>query len=158
MSVTVHLNDEEQAECVTAATKRFRYHTKKDTQHFYGKQTRSIEEEVDSIGAEIATANVLGITWKDNENALVDREQGDLGDKIDVRFTKHINGRLLLHKRDFDDHLYFLTVGEFPRYEIIGYITGKRGKSIGEWKELQRGRPCYVIDQHQLKSFNERLS
>jgi hypothetical protein len=116
----------------------------------YGRRAadHSVALEVEAIAAEIAVGHLIGHVWVDTDRP--DRDTGDVGAGVQVRQTRHLGGRLLLHGDDADDHAFFLVVGIFPSFVVAGWITGAAGKCVGVVRELQPGRPCICVEQAQL--------
>jgi hypothetical protein len=84
--------------------------------------------------------------WSDDPRPDYD---GDIGEGIQVRHTHRANGRLILHPEDRDDHVFYLARGTAPAFEIVGFISGERGKSQEFWADPGTGRPAYFIpDEH----------
>ena len=79
------------------------------------------------------------------------------GKTIDVKATKHENGRLLatLKKKPEDADYYVLMVGECPTYRIAGYATA--GDLLKEENIIDLGYgPGYGLTQNQLKQYKPK--
>lgn len=111
-----------------------------------------LEDELDSMGGEAAAAQTLGVPWKPS---LVPDRDGDIGPGWQVRHTRYVAGRLRVHPPDGDDHRFILVTGEFPFYVVVGWQYGEVVKRLGAWKELQRGRPAFWLEQHLLRDMGE---
>lgn len=148
----VELTAEEQQLAREAGHRR--YISRLDSPHRWNRPAGDHTEakEVESTGAEIAVARVLGVPWV--EKGRPDPE-GDIGEGVQVRHTIYAKGRLLLHadgdRPDNPEHIFYLVTGPFPTYEVVGFISGRRGMTIGVRRELQPGRPCIAVEQHQLE-------
>ena len=79
--------------------------------------------------AEALVADWLGLPWND---ALVDnlsQKPPDVGDDIEVRWTKYVgNGHLLAHETDNSKWYLVLVWGELPDMEVKGWTVGSSAK------------------------------
>lgn len=146
----VILTTAEQAIAQEAGRRRYHTHRVYKSAHRWNRKANdhSIDKEVEAIGAEMACARALGLTWVDHNKP---DPEGDLGPGIQVRHTRYRTGKLLLHKSDSDDHVFYLVTGNYPNFTIAGWITGERGKRMAINQELQPGRPCMCVDQRFLE-------
>jgi hypothetical protein len=73
------------------------------------------------------------------------------GYKIDVKTTKHSNGRLLavIEKKPDDADIYFLFVGELPLYTCRGWAWAHDLLKEENITDLGHG-PTYALDQDHL--------
>lgn len=145
------LSHADQELATSAGQARFARRRAAGSQQRYGRDasTHTVELEIEAIGAEIEVARLIGREWIDTDRPDYD---GDVGPGVQVRHTRHLRGRLILHAGDRDEHDFFLVVGTYPALEVIGWITGAEGKAVGKVKELQPGRPCICVEQDQLRS------
>lgn len=145
----VELTEGQQRVAQLAAERRFARRRSAGSSHRWNRgDDHSVEKERDAIGAEMAAGVSVGRGWVDSPEPDHD---GDLGPGLQVRFTEHERGRLLLHESDEDDHLFILVTGQFPVYMVRGQISGAEGKRVGVVRELRPGRPCVCVEQHQLE-------
>jgi hypothetical protein len=78
------------------------------------------------------------LTAEEQEKAIRMKREGDQVGKwlrhhrIEVRYTRHPEGRLKIEKTDADDHRFVLVRGSMPEYQIVGWMKGKEGKRP-EW-------------------------
>lgn len=142
---------QEQALAQSAGEARYARRRAAGSQQRYGRDAKAhtVELEVEAIGAEIAVARQIGREWVDTDRPDYD---GDVGPGVQVRHTRHLNGRLILHEGDHDDHDFFLVIGTYPSLAVVGWISGAEGKRVGVVRELQRGRPCICVDGEHLQS------
>lgn len=109
-----------------------------------------IDIDISGCLAEFAVAKAFGMPWDgeylDNEKWSQWRTDGHDVSGIEVRSTRHHDGRLLLHKRDKDDSPYVLVrTHAKPRFQIVGWMLGRDGKKPEFWTDVGYGRPCYLV-------------
>jgi hypothetical protein len=76
--------------------------------------------DVDGCGAEIAVAKNLGVYW----GGAFGQGGVDIEPNIDVKFTKHEKGRLLVRPGADPQTKFVLVRGGMPNYEIMGWMWG----------------------------------
>lgn len=100
--------------------------------------------------SEAALAKHLNLYW----SGKGDLGGPDIGD-IDVRSTPLPGGRLILHKEDPDDRVFYLLTGLNGTYEIRGWILARDGKKEEFWEDpTGRNRHAYFVPQGELKKWN----
>lgn len=108
---------------------------------------RSIGDNLDGAWAEAAVAKFSNVywsgTWK-NFTAVP-----DVG-RVDVRYTRYDNGKLLLQQEDAADALYVLVTGVPPVFTIRGACLGRDGKRPEFW-DATKPRPCFAVPQASLR-------
>lgn len=136
----------------TEAGKR-RFARRSDNEHRWNRgDQHTVELEIEAIGAEIAVARAIGRDWVDSDRPDYD---GDVGPGVQVRHTRYVSGRLLLHESDPDDHWYFLVTGDFPTFRVVGFVRGDVAKKVGKVLELQECRPAIAVEQHDLRQLKD---
>lgn len=108
--------------------------------------------DIHAAAAELVVAKVLGRYWTDTPDPDA---HGDVGERVQVRWTPRQNGCLLLHKEDPADHAYFLVVGVLPDLRIAGWLMGRDGQHERYWR-TDTGRPAYFIAQSKLIPYAKR--
>lgn len=110
----------------------------------------ALNDPISWVGAEIVSGNIIGRKWVYRTEPDSD---GDLGPKEQVRWTKHVHGHLILHPEDKSDHKFIFVTGEFPHYEVKGWVFGFEGKLKELWGEFKPGygRPCFKVPQESLR-------
>lgn len=108
----------------------------------YGaEQEQGWQYHLEGALGEMAVAKALGIYWNGN---LSDLDASDMfAGRIEVRTTSHPRGRLIMHDKDKDDHVYILAIGVNGSYRIQGCITGRDGKKPEYW--VKGKRPAYFV-------------
>lgn len=70
---------------------------------------------------------------------------------VQVRTTRHEDGRLILHPKDNDDHQFWLVTGINGVYRIRGWIYGFDGKKEEFWEDPKKeDRHAFFVPQHKL--------
>lgn len=101
---------------------------------------------IEGACGEMAVAKHYGKYWNGNIGNLKAHDVGHL----EVRTTRHENGRLILHKTDPDDAVFVLLTGECPSYTLRGWIRGADGKKTEFWDEPRAGRAAYFVPASKL--------
>lgn len=116
----------------------------------------------DSIGidrqgalAEMAVAKALGRAWDGKFFEIDDwykwREVGNDVSGLEIRSTKHRNGRLIIHPKDKDYAPFILVIANKDDFELKGWVYGFEGKREEWWQDVGYGRPCYYVPQDILR-------
>lgn len=95
--------------------------------------------------AEMAMAKYLGVYWAGKGKL----RHPDVGD-MDVRTRSKSHYRLILHKEDPDDRVFWLMCGVNGKYDVVGWIRGRDGKQEQYWSDPAGGRPAYFVPQEHL--------
>jgi hypothetical protein len=74
----------------------------------------------ESIACEWVVANHLGFAYDPFEAKM--KKKADVGDKFEVKWTKHIAGQLIVHEYDRTSDIAILVTGQTPHYYIAGWI------------------------------------
>lgn len=86
-----------------------------------------IGQLAESVGAEMAVAKYFALT--DFEPTLdTFKTVADVGHAIEVKWTKWVDGHLVVHQSDRIDDVAVLVVGKSPKYELAGWIPVKWAK------------------------------
>jgi len=111
------------------------------------------EQEITSSLAELAVAKALGRYWDGSVNTF---KRGDVS-RLQVRFTLHAEGRLIIRAEDADQDVFVLVIGLGPReFHVAGWIRGRDGRKP-QW--LTRPDPgrlhCWAVPQDALRPVKE---
>lgn len=105
--------------------------------------------------AEMAVAKALGRAWDGKFFEISDwlkwREVGNDVSGLEIRSTKHKNGRLIIHPRDKDYAPFILVVQNKDDFELVGWIYGLEGKKQEYFADVGYGRPCYYAPREILR-------
>lgn len=112
----------------------------------------NVELDQLSTAAEILAARATGIDDDDFLTWSAPRKSGDIAPGHQVRLTQRANGDLLLHPEDEDAHVFYLVAGStFETLTVVGRLRAVLGKRREFWRELQPGRPCFVVPRGLLR-------
>lgn len=109
--------------------------------------------DIQSAAAEMAVAKMLGRYWADTAEP---DSAGDVGDRVQVRWTQRPDGCLILHPEDPDDHWFFLVVGQMPELDVRGHMQGKAGKQQRFWRDM--ARPAFFVPQAELTEYERKAA
>ena len=109
--------------------------------------------DIEGAAAEMAYAKFRGQYWA----ATVGSFKGaDIGDKVQIRSTRHPGGSLIVREDDNPDHYYVLLTGAAPTFVVRGYIQGAFAKHK-EYQSAPNGRPpAYFVPQSALNAFKSK--
>jgi hypothetical protein len=105
------------------------------------------QNHIEGALGELAVAKVLGLYWNYGIGVFKGPDVADL----QVRTTRHGNGRLLVHREDAGHARFVLVTGANGRYVVRGWIYGWLAKRPKYWTEPQPGRGCYAVPQEDLR-------
>ena len=81
----------------------------------------AVMESSEAVGAEIAVAQYFGISgFQPTVNTF--KNEADIGAKIEVKWTKYLNGHLIVTNNDREHDIAVLVTGRSPVYIIAGWI------------------------------------
>lgn len=94
---------------------------------------------------ELAVSKWMNIPWKASINKFKDAP--DVGEDIEVRHRLNAKHDLIIRNGDDPDRYYFLTTGDAPNVNIVGYIQGKEGMK-DQYKAAHGGyKIAYFVPQ-----------
>lgn len=103
-------------------------------------------EIAESIGAEIAVAAYFGIKgFKPTINTF--KDEADVSKKLEVKWTSHHQGHLIINESDRQDDVAILVTGRSPVYTLIGWIPIRIAR-LGPWLNEAQGN--YWVPQGKL--------
>jgi len=149
------LSAEDQLLATQAGQNRFLRRRQTNSVHNWQRKAsdHNTRKEIEAIGAEIACARVLGLPWEDTPTP---DKGGDIGPGIQVRHTVRPNGRLFIHDDESDTHKFYLVTGNFPAYNVRGWVFGHDGKKDQWWDAPDKSRPpCFCVPQFYLQDIPE---
>jgi hypothetical protein len=97
-----------------------------------------------AAGSEIAVAKALGLYWPPSWNA--DKEAPDIPPDIQVRWTTHHAGKLILRDGDPAGR-YVLVRGTTPEFELIGWASSEDAMQPDYLTNFGRtdAPPCFAV-------------
>lgn len=120
----MHLTHDEQMICLLAAIKwEADTHKNTDNPQRYQKDLTTFEylvETAEAIGSEWVVAKYFDLAFDPYEQKL--KHKADVGNAIEVRWTKYVAGQLIVHEYDRPNDIAVLVTGQAPHYFIAGWI------------------------------------
>ena len=114
----------------------------------------ALNKDINAAAAEMLVAKATNRYWHPDLHAQ-GRHEPDVGDDIQVRWTKYRTGRLMFWPDDYDDQCYFLVTGLVPNLTLRGYMMGHKCRRT-EWLDSPNGRPkAYFVPQSELHEYEE---
>lgn len=115
----------------------------------------SIEIDKQGALAELAVAKCLGRLWDGKffeiHEWLNYRQSGNDVSGLEIRSTKHKNGRLIIHPNDKDYVPYVLVIQDKDDFELVGWLYAFEAKRPEYFKDVGYGRPCYYAPRDILR-------
>lgn len=90
------------------------------------KERSTWDNEIEGACAELAWCKARGIYWA----GVADIRAKD-NREVEIRWTKHEDGGLIIYPHDKDDSIYVLAKGFAPDFRFVGWLNGARGKEVG---------------------------
>lgn len=124
LQVKAQLTHNEQMICMLAAIK-FEVYTHKtmDNVQRYQKELTMYEyltESAEAIGSEWVVAKYFDLPFDPYEQKF--KTKADVGNAIEVRWTKYTAGHLIVHEYDRPTDIAVLVTGQSGHYHIAGWI------------------------------------
>jgi hypothetical protein len=91
------------------------------------KERSTWDNEIEGACAELAWCKARGIYWA----GVADIRSKD-NREVEIRWTKHEHGGLIVYPHDKDESIFVLAKGFAPDFRFVGWLTGARGKELGE--------------------------
>ena len=115
--------------------------------------------DVDIKGAcaECAVSKYLGRYWI-GMGTIGKVRACDVAPGVEVRWSKHATGCLILHPEDSDRSPFVFVTGSDLVYTLHGWIPGCDGKQRKWWTDPKQGRPAYFVTQSALRPMAELLA
>lgn len=77
-------------------------------------------ETAEAIGSEWVVAKYFDLPFDPYKQKM--KVEADVGNAIEVRWTKYVTGQLIVHEYDRPSDIAVLVTGEAPHYFIAGWI------------------------------------
>lgn len=122
----------------------------------------SLDIDIQGAQAELAVAKAFKMEWTGRLYTYQDwqdwRKNGHDVGPIEVRSTRHENGRLILHPSDNNKSPFVLIRShKSPEFDIVGWQWGVVGKSDHYWHDVGYGRPCFYVPNAKLRPIQELI-
>lgn len=124
--------------------------------HDHKVMSNGMDADIQGCLGEMVVSKYLGLPWdgklKTNEEWLEWRNVGHDVSGLEVRFTKHEKGRLIVHPKDKDRSIFVLVVQSYAgAFDIVGWCFGFEAKKTEYWEDVGRGRPCFYMPRHKMR-------
>lgn len=120
----MQLTHDEQIHCVLGAIEMMKQSGKlADNEQRYQKQLPIFDyivESAEAIGSEWVVAKYFDLPFDPYENKY--KEKADVGNAIEVKWTKYDVGQMIIHEYDRPTDIAVLVTGKAPHYYIAGWI------------------------------------
>ncbi len=117
--------------------------------HGYNPKT-PWEDDIQSAAAELAFAKITQSYWPAHINNF---KGPDVGEHIQVRFTKLPDGCLIVRDNDTTEDYYVLMTGQIPTFHLAGYLPGHLAKAKRYLRRPNKRPAAYFIPQTDLKPY-----
>ena len=91
----------------------------------------------EAVGSEIAVAKYFELTDFTPTHSTF-KAAADVGNNIEVKWTKWRDGHLVVHNSDRDTDIAVLVVGRSPEYFLAGWITVNAAKIKRFWRHSEQ--------------------
>lgn len=121
MKITLTKN--EQMICLMASIKITSQHgdlSETDRDFLHANTYDYLVNHAESVGSEWAVAKYLGLPYDPFTCNL--KSKADVGNGIEVKWTKYDQGQLIVHEYDRQQDIAILVTGQSPTYRIAGWI------------------------------------
>jgi hypothetical protein len=159
MGIKIKLNEAEQKLATYLAKSRYLNARKRGKPNEKVGNQSDWETDLEGIGGELAACRYFN-AYPDTDIDLDYLPKYDLitnkGKTVDVKTTKHLNGRLLATKKKKSEwcDIYVLVTGEFPTYNLVGWAYSEDLIKETNLIDLGHGEG-YGLTQDNLRKFND---
>jgi hypothetical protein len=120
----MQLTQQEEIICMLAAVKFAADNNKfSDNPQRHQKDLGTFEylvESAETIGSEWVVAKYFNLSFDPYEQKR--KVKADVGNAIEVKWTKYVTGQLIIHEYDRPTDIAVLVTGQSPHYFIAGWI------------------------------------
>ena len=87
----------------------------------------------EAVGAEMAVARYFKLTdFKPTYDTF--KNEADVGRSIEVKWTKWVDGHMVIHQSDRMNDVAVLVTGKSPTYQLAGWLPVAMAKSKRNWR------------------------
>ena len=162
--IRITLDDSEKKIAMALARARYANSRKNKLKKTELPKASVLDPDIEGVMSELALCKYLGV-YPDQVFEIGIRsvtngtDRGDIvfdGVCIDVKSTKHANGRLFSMKENEAVDVFVLLTGRRGEYKVAGCMSAhdlyrkERGGHHGVFK-----KPCFAAEQHELFPFEE---
>ena len=105
----------------------------------------------EAVGSEIAVAKYFNLAdFKPTHSTF--KQAADIGQRIEVKWTKWKDGHLVVHQSDRDSDIAVLVVGRSPEYFLAGWIPVNAAKIKRFWRHSEQN---WWISQSNLRPMED---
>lgn len=126
ISMQIKLTQQEMALCTVAGLQRLQRKMRGHDSGFYYNNTLTFQERVveesESLAAEWVVAKYYELPFDPIESNEHYKKQADVGNAIEVKWTKWHDGHLIIYEADRISDIAVLVVGSAPNFVIKGWI------------------------------------
>lgn len=148
----VKLDNIELAQCTAAGLTRF---MRKLNGHWSGHHYHDslswqerVAEEAEGVAAEWAVAKYYRKPFDPTESNEKYKNQADVGNGLEVRWTKWNDGHLIIYEYDRKSDIAILVTGKSPTYVIKGWIPVAVAQKD---RYRHHSQPTWWVAQHHLQ-------
>lgn len=125
----VRLSPEEIQQGAMAGVARRVSKYREDTKDRAQNEESSWDNEIGGALAEMAWSKLRGVYWTGMEG----KEAPDDCGGVQLRWTRHSTGGLIIYRQDNDEDIFILSTG-CPVFEFVGWMRGKEAKREAHWE------------------------
>ncbi len=122
----IKMANDELAQCTVAGLQRLmRKLAGHNSGHYYNNSLsfqERVAEESESVAAEWAVAKYYDLPFDPAKANNHFKNKADVGNALEVKWTKYIDGSLIIYESDRKTDIAVLVVGKSPTYVIKGWI------------------------------------
>ena len=104
------------------------------------------DNEIEGACAEYAWASHTGKFWTGVSNI-----KATDGQDVEIRWTKHASGGLIIYPHDDDESVFILARGFAPNFSFVGWMRGAAGKQAGKLTDFG-----YLVPAEKLNPISNR--
>lgn len=148
----ITLQNVELAQCTVAGLQRYMRKLNGDWRghHYHNSLSfqERVAEEAEGIAAEWAVAKYYNLPFDPVQSNEFYKKQADVGNAIEVRWTKYTDGSLIVYEYDRKTDIAVLVVGKSPTFVIKGWIP----VAVAQKDRYKHDRqPTWWVSQNHLQ-------
>ena len=111
-----------------------------------------LAQDAQSIASEWVVAKLMGYGFDPYKQK--GKRIADVGDNLEIRWTKYDYGKLIVRKYDRNEDIAILVTGEGPAYTVVGAMPVKMARTD---KYKHPTQPNYWVPQPDLRTIEMAL-